>query len=214
MKTMLRKSLLITSLYYLIMLGGCIKDRCNCPPVKNGKFDYTELNATNLSFSIQSDTAFSTRLLTEDTVEQGQYGFRLRLDYKILACSAPKKNPWINSAYACDCAVPQFYIIDPITGISIRTLTDLDATYLTGSDVTDYFKALEYSYSPQKIVYYNALTPGQFNGPHDPGMTGILQRDLYLKTPVKGGRKLAFEISFTFASGNKMTAKTRPVFLK
>lgn len=211
---MLRKSLILASVYYLLMLAGCIKDRCNCPPVSTGKFSYTELNATNLSFAIRSDTAFSTKLMAEDTVEQGQYGFRIRLDYKILACSAPKKSPWINSAYACDCVLSQFYIVDSITAISVRTLTDLDATYLTGSDVTDYFKALEYSYSPQKIVYYNALTPGQFNGPQDPGMTGILQRDLYLKTPVKGGRKLAFEISFTFASGNKMTAQTKPVFLK
>jgi hypothetical protein len=214
MKTTIQKSFFIALCYYAVMLAGCIKDQCNCPPVTNGKFTYTELNAANLSFTLRSDTAFSTKLLSEDTVEQGQYGFRVRLDYKILACSTPKKNSWINSAYACDCVLPQFYTVDSITGISIRTLTDLDATYLTGSDVTDHFKALEYSYAPQKIVYYNALTPGQFNGPHDNSMTGILQRDLYLKSPVSSGRKLAFEISFTFASGNKMTAQTKPVFLK
>lgn len=214
MKTTIQKSLFLALCYYAVLLAGCIKDQCNCAPVQNGKFNYTELNAANLTFTVQSDTAFSSKLSTGDTVVQGQYGFRLRFDYKILACFAPKRSNWINAAYACDCALSQFYIVDSITGISIRTLTDLDATYLSGSDVTDYFKALEYSYSPQKIVYYNALTPGQFNGPHDPSMTGSLQRDLYLKAAVSGNRELAFEISFTFASGNKMTAKTRPVFLK
>lgn len=214
MKTILRKSLILASAYYLLLLAGCIKDQCNCPPVQNGKFNYTELNVANLSFAIQSDTAFAVKLLTADTVTQGQYGFRLRLDYKILACTAPKKSSWINSAYACDCVQSQFFVVDSITGISIRTLTDLDATYPSGSDVTDYFKALEYSYTPQKIVYYNALTPGQFNGPHDPSMTGVVQRDLFLKTAVPGNRELAFEISYTFASGNKMSVKTKPVFLK
>ncbi|HTN17553.1 MAG TPA: DUF5034 domain-containing protein [Chitinophagaceae bacterium] len=214
MKTTIQKSLFIALCYYAALMAGCIKDQCNCPPVKNGKFNYTELNAANLSFTIQSDTAFSSKLSTADTVEQGQYGFRLHFDYKILACSAPKRSSWINAAYACDCALSQFYIVDSITGISIRTLTDLDATYLSGSDVTDYFKALEYSYTPQKIVYYNALTSGQLNGPHDPSMTGIVQRDLYLKTAVPGNRELAFEISVTFASGNKMKAQTKPVFLK
>lgn len=214
MKSIIQKSLAIALLYYAVAISSCLDKQCNCAPVTNGKFNYTDLSTANLIYNIKGDTAFSNDRTTADTITSGQYGFQMQLEYKILAAHRKASFSFINTAYACDCVMSQFYNVDSITNITITTLNNLDATHLAGSNVNAYFKALSYDYSPQRIAYYDALSPGQYNGPHNPSVTGVIHSELLLKTPVPANQEIAFEITFTFASGNKLSAKTKPVFLK
>ncbi|MFA6150314.1 MAG: DUF5034 domain-containing protein [Chitinophagaceae bacterium] len=213
MKNIIKKSLIIAVLYYSTILIGCIKDQCTCDPVKNGTYNYTELRTTNLAININGDTTFASNILAADTVEQKQFGIRFELEYKIIA-AALKKSAWINSAYACDCALSQFFIADSITSISLITLNKLDFNHPAGSDVTNYFLTPFYVYNPQRVSYYNILNLNQLNKAYNPNPTGNVPYDLYLRTTVPSKQMLAFELVFEFASGKKLTSKTKPVYLK
>lgn len=213
MKNIIKKSLIIAILYYSTILIGCIKDQCTCDPVKNGKYDYTALRTTNLAIKINGDTSFTSNISTADTVEQKQFGIRFELEYKIIA-AALKKSVWINSAYACDCALSEFFIADSIKSVSLITLNKLDAAHPAGTDVKNYFLTPFYVYNPQRVSYYNILTINQLNKAYNPNPTGTIPYDLYLRTPVSSRQMLAFELVFEFASGKKISSKTKPVYLK
>lgn len=213
MKNIIKKSLIIAVLYYSTILIGCIKDQCICDPVKNGKYDYTALKTTNLAISINGDTTFTSNILATDSVEQKQFGIRFELEYKIIA-AALKKSMWINSAYACDCALSRFFIADSITSISLVTLNNLDYSHPAGSDVTDYFLTPFYLYNPKRISFYNILNLNQLNKEYNPNPTGTVPYDLHLRYSVPPRQILAFELVFEFASGKKISSKTKPVYLK
>lgn len=213
MRNIIKKSLILAVLYYSTILIGCIKDQCICDPVKNGKYDYTALKTTNLAININGDTAFTSNILAADTVEQKQFGIRFELEYKIIA-AALKKSVWINSAFACDCALSQFFIADSIKTISLITLNKLDAAHPAGTDVKNYFLTPFYVYNPKRVAFYNILTINQLNKAYNPNSTGTIPYELYLRTPVSSRQMLAFELVIEFASGKKLSSKTKPVYLK
>lgn len=213
MKSIIQKSLVIALVYYVAAISSCIDKQCNCAPVTKGKFNYSELQSSNIKFTFKGDTAFTTNLIMADTMEKEMFGISLKMEHKIVA-ALKKEFSFINSAYACDCATSEFYIIDSVKSISIITLKNLDATHPAGSDVTEYFKALQLQYNSKPIKYYDAMLPGHFNSPKNPNVTGVNVIDLYLKSPVPSNQEVAFEITYTFVSGNKLSTQTKPIFLK
>lgn len=212
MKNIIKKSLIIALCYYAIAISSCLNKQCNCPAPSSGKFNYTALRVANAQYTFTGDTTFSSINTTADTVEKSKYGIHMSLDYKITA--ALRNTVFFNAAYGCDCVVAQFFIEDKVNSISVITLRNIDAGHPAGSEVNDFFRGLDYTYSPQRILYYDALTTELYNHPANPSATGINDIDLYLKNAGLANQEIAFEVTFTFASGNKLTAQTKPIFLK
>ena len=218
MKKIIQKSLVIALVYYSMMFIGCIKDDCGkggrAP--QNGKFRYSSISSENLLYKFKSSTEFATTISIEDTISKNSYGLRFLLDYT--TAYLPKKKAInsisINAAYACSPVPDNFTSLDTIKKISIKTLLDFDAAHLAGSDVTEYFNEVYQFYSASEPIRYGkafgVLT--LFSDHYE--SAGTMDYNLYFNHSAIESKTVAFELIIEYTNGNKISAKTKPVFLK
>lgn len=216
MKSIIQKSLMIALVYYAMVMIGCIKNQCNCPIPKTGKFQYAQITSMNLVYNFENNQTFSITTSNADTILKNQFGIRFLLDYET-AYHQPKRFKgfaFINSALACSCAEDNFTSIDSIKHISIKTLADLDATHPAGSEVTDYFSSVFQSYTPSDIKYEKAFVGSYYDFSHQYNSNGTKGYDLYFKKNESISKTVAFELTIEYTNGKSISAKTKPVFLK
>ncbi len=211
MKSIIKKSLVIALVYYVMAIIGCVK--CKCQNAENKEFKYREMMVQNVGYYFTAGKAFTVSDLNVDTSANTQYGISVRLSYD-LAYQALQRGTFgmMNSAYACDCNTGFAFTQDPFESLSIITQNDLDDTHPAGSNINEYFKIV--STNENGTLTYYDLNYGTKNGLFSIDWNGQSNKDLYFSNPKAVNKVVACEIKIKSKTGKIYSAITKPVFLK
>jgi hypothetical protein len=149
MKTILQKSIMIAILYYVFVIIGCIEGRC--PPTKIRKFAIEDIYSRLIKFQPTGDSTFIYTPFAKDSIDAKNYGIQILFQTKELVKYSLPKWSVVNSALA-KCSGDYYKTDDTLSKLTINTLYSFDSAHPSGSDVTEYFKYLEYQYNPTKII--------------------------------------------------------------
>lgn len=213
MKSIIQKSLAIALVYYAVAVIGCEK---KCPTFKIEKFQYSKIDASNLQYKFQKDTAFQTNLNTVDTIDRLEYGIRLTFNYDLVVSTNSKTSfELMNSAYAVykPCPTDERFSIDTIKKFSIVTLNDFDSANPKGTDMSNGYFAILNTYEGKVIYNQIFYDPKRFMI-EQPSTSGTEDYDVYFINKNRVSNLVSFELKIEYTNGKIITAKTKPVFLK
>ncbi|MES2477501.1 MAG: DUF5034 domain-containing protein [Bacteroidota bacterium] len=213
MKNIVKKSLIIAVLYYSTILIGCIKNQCNCPIPKTGKFQYNELKAQNIIYHIDGNKSFTTETTLADTIDYKQFGINIQSSYDIVYNKKGNFFNFMNSAYACDCTGDSYTAFDELDSIKLITLSKLNETFPAGSDVSGFLRYM-INTNDNKEIKYDMLGNIIYKFNHSYNPKGIINMDLFFQNAGDISNMMSLELIFKFKSGKTMHALCKPIYLK
>jgi hypothetical protein len=136
--TMKMRKVLI--LLLLPFIAQVIFVSCNCPEPLIEYYSNKNFILSNLDNSGKRAV-----IATRDSVPRAAFGLRLQLNREKTAFYKPVQSAFFQSAYAFSrgCPPPQIIPRDSITSLKVLTLNDFNASHLSGSEVSVYFKVFE-----------------------------------------------------------------------
>ncbi len=209
---MLKKILIICLAYLVIALAfSCHPCRCDN---KDVIFKFIELNTFPSTYEFPNDSTYTINNTYRDSMQYGTYGIIFEMDKEEVVFQKNNHScvSLFSSAYACSCIEPTFTTNDPIISVEIFTKNDFDSSHLSGSNITEYFTILEYSYIPLTITKKSiSEIISHYYKNSDYRLLSALQ--IYLdKNPIINNT-VAFEVKVMLESGKEFTSTTIPVTL-
>lgn len=210
MKPILKKVCVLLVTYQLLIIIAC--NKCSCPPAQNKQFNLTGITAENIIWNTPPTNQYDYQIYYKDTIPVSSYGINLKLETSVVF-SKPNKIPcsFINTAYACDCAVGTFSISDSIIGIKIIAQTDF-GSIKKGTDLSSYFSVL-YTTHTNKMAYLPSSEA--LSVINDPSMNHLILPIQFICTDKSLKDNLAsFSIELVLKSGKVYSAGTKEIYLE
>jgi len=199
----IKKIVIVLAIGFLLRL---VVSCCDCNEGAEFKYTFDCMEAFHI------DNAGQTSIVVEGgTILKEAYGIQIEFALLQLACNKPFSFSAFNSAYAFKCECPpeiQYLAQDTISSIQIKAINDFDQTHPANSDISDYFKVLDYD---------NYITLQEFiDAPETMYETKPVKdsvRIFLMQPPVHIGEH-RFQVEVLLSNGTILTAETTPINLE
>ena len=179
---------------------------CDCPEEAVFKYTFDYIETRHL------DNAGKTPAIVDSgTILKEAYGLQIEFSLIQLACNKTLNFSAFNSAYATSCGCPpelQYLAQDTISAIRIKTLNNFDQTHPADSDISGYFKVLDYDnyitiqelIDAPEMIYYEKPDKD-------------LMKVFLMQAPTQTG-EYRFQVELLLSNGTTLTSVTTPINLE
>lgn len=150
-------------------------------------------------------------IVEKGVIRKEAYGLQIEFSLLQLACNKPFRFSAFNAAYATSCACPpeiQYLAQDTISAIRVKNLNDFDQSHPANSDISDYFKVLDYD---KYITFQELIAAPETLYVEKPVKDSI---QLFLMQPPTQTGEHRFQVEFLLSNGMILTTVTSPINLE
>ncbi len=182
-------------------IAGCVD--CNCGPVKKIYFTRKGLSLKNMNSSLPQPMVADTGVIAS-----ANYGIQVWLQIEHLALRKRQIN-WglIQTAQACSCAEDDFIPKEDILSVEIFSNNDFDATHPKNTDLSLYFKVINYKVITPIAEHIKRLKDSNYIA------RSAFYDGVFLQTGPTASKKHKFRIKITLSDGRVLEAETNEVEL-
>jgi len=199
----IKKIALVLSIGFALRL---IVSCCECQPPVEFKYTFDCIETFHLDNSGQAPA-----IVDKGVIHKEAYGIQIEYSLLPLACNKPFSFSAFNAAYAYSCRCPpdiQYLAQDTISAIRIKNLNDFDQTHPADSDISDYFKVLDYD----KYITFQELIDA-YETMYEEKPEKDLIKIFLMQPPTQTGEH-RFQVEFLLSNGTILTSVTTPIKLE